>query len=275
MKSKFFTFCFSLFNFFIIFATDLQFIIKMKILILEDEMHQYNVLRHMLEDLMPSALLIGPIPTVSEARHFFLSESEADIIIADIQLNDGLSFDALSCAPDNIPIIFTTAHEEYALKAFEYNSLSYLLKPIDEEMLRTALQKAQRLLPANTIKASRTPTRLKKEKFRERFMVKTVKGEKMIPVSGIRYFVSEQKNTYLKLLDNTSYPINIPLEKLATQLDPQRFMRVNRKFIVPLEQVTATERLSNGKEKLILKGDNPPEIIISRMRRNEVGEWIK
>ena len=247
----------------------------MKILILEDEMHQYNVLRHMLEDLMPSALLIGPIPTVSEARHFFLSESEADIIIADIQLNDGLSFDALSCAPDNIPIIFTTAHEEHALKAFEYNSLSYLLKPIDEEMLRTALQKAQRLLPANTVKASRTPTRPKKEKFRERFMVKTVKGEKMIPVSGIRYFVSEQKNTYLKLLDNTSYPINIPLEKLATQLDPQRFMRVNRKFIVPLEQVTATERLSNGKEKLILKGDNPPEIIISRMRRNEVGEWIK
>ncbi|MBO4482845.1 MAG: response regulator transcription factor [Prevotella sp.] len=247
----------------------------MKILILEDEMHQYNVLRHMLEDLMPSALLIGPIPTVSEARHFFLSESEADIIIADIQLNDGLSFDALSCAPDNTPIIFTTAHEEYALKAFEYNSLSYLLKPIDAEMLRTALQKAQRLLPANTVKASRTPTRPKKEKFRERFMVKTVKGEKMIPVSGIRYFVSEQKNTYLKLLDNTSYPINIPLEKLATQLDPQRFMRVNRKFIVPLEQVTATERLSNGKEKLILKGDNPPEIIISRMRRNEVGEWIK
>ena len=275
MKSKFFTFCFSLFNFFIIFATDLQFIIKMKILILEDEMHQYNVLRHMLEDLMPSALLIGPIPTVSEARHFFLSQSEADIIIADIQLNDGLSFDALSCAPDSIPIIFTTAHEEHALKAFEYNSLSYLLKPIDEEMLRTALQKAQRLLTANILKASSTPTRPKKEKFRERFMVKTVKGEKMIPVSGIRYFVSEQKNTYLKLLDNTSYPINIPLEKLATQLDPQRFMRVNRKFIVPLEQVTATERLSNGKEKLILKGDNPPEIIISRMRRNEVGEWIK
>jgi DNA-binding LytR/AlgR family response regulator len=105
-------------------------------------------------------------------------------------------------------------------------------------------------------------------------MVKTAKGEKMIHVSGIRYFVSEQKNTYLKLLDNTSYPINISLEELALQLDPQKFRRVNRKFIVPLEQVTATERLSNGKEKLILNGDNPPEIIISRMRRKEVEEWI-
>ena len=271
------TFRFSLFIFFIIFAADLQFTTtKMKILILEDEMHNYNVLRHMLEDLMPSALLIGPIPTVSEARHFFLSQSEADIIIADIQLNDGLCFDALSCAPDNIPIIFATAHEEYALRAFEYNSLSYLLKPIDKEKLCTALKKAERLMPSNATNPSRnTPTLPKKGKFRERFMVKTVKGEKMIPVSGIRYFVSEQKNTYLKLLDNTSYPINTPLEKLSTQLDPQRFMRVNRKFIVPLEQVTATERLSNGKEKLILKGDNPPEIIISRMRRNEVEEWIK
>ena len=225
---------------------------------------------------MPSALLIGPIPTVAEARHFFLSESEADIIIADIQLNDGLSFDALSCAPDNVPIIFTTAHEEYALKAFEFNSLSYLLKPIEEDTLRTALKKAQRLIPANAHNVKhKVPTLSKKEKFRERFMVKTVKGEKMIPVSGIRYFVSEQKNTYLKLLDNTSYPINIPLEKLSTMLDPQKFMRVNRKFIVPLEQVSETERLSNGKEKLILKGDNPPEIIISRTRRNEVGEWIK
>ena len=248
----------------------------MKILILEDEMHQYNVLRHMLEDIMPSALLIGPIPTVSEARHFFLSHSEADIIIADIQLNDGLSFDALSCAPDNIPIIFITAHEEYALRAFEYNSLSYLLKPIDNDKLCTALKKAQRLITANTQPISRrVPTLPKKGKFRERFMVKTVKGEKMIPISGIRYFVSEQKNTYLKLLDNTSYPINIPLEKLSAMLDPQKFMRVNRKYIVPLEQVTETERLSNGKEKLILKGDNPPEIIISRTRRNEVGEWIK
>ena len=126
----------------------------MKILILEDEMHQYNVLRHMLEDIMPSALLIGPIPTVSEARHFFLSHSEADIIIADIQLNDGLSFEALSCAPDNIPIIFITAHEEYALRAFEYNSLSYLLKPIDNDKLCTALKKAQRLI---TVEVEETP----------------------------------------------------------------------------------------------------------------------
>jgi DNA-binding LytR/AlgR family response regulator len=253
----------------------------MKILILEDEMHNYNVLRHMLEDLMPSALLIGPIPTVSEARQFFLSQSETDIIIADIQLNDGLSFDALSYAPDNIPIIFTTTYEEHALRAFEFNSLSYLLKPINEEQLHTALQKALRLLAANvTTKGSSRNTfsfhslSKKNDKFRERFMVKTAKGEKMIHVSGIRYFVSEQKNTYLKLLDNTSYPINISLEELALQLDPQKFRRVNRKFIVPLEQVTATERLSNGKEKLILNGDNPPEIIISRMRRKEVEEWI-
>ena len=253
----------------------------MKILILEDEMHNYNVLRHMLEDLMPSALLIGPIPTVAEARHFFLSKSEADIIIADIQLNDGLSFDALSCAPENVPIIFTTTYVEHALRAFEYNSLSYLLKPINEEMLHTALQKALRLLAANVTTKDTSRNTIsshslskRNNKFRERFMVKTAKGEKMIHISGIKYFVSEQKNTYLKLLDNTSYPINMSLEELALQLDPQKFMRVNRKFIVPLEQVSATERLSNGKERLILKGDTPPEIIISRTRRNEVGEWI-
>ena len=252
----------------------------MRILILEDEIHNYHVLRHMLEVIMPSALLIGPIPTVAEGRHFFLSKSEVDIIIADVQLNDGLSFDALSCAPDDVPIIFVTAYEEYALKAFEYNSLSYLLKPIDENQLRTALKKAERLLRSSkdsresTSNTELLPTLTQKEVFRKRFLVKTAKGEKIIPLSGIRYFISEQKNTYIKLLDDTSYPINLSLEELATQLDPLQFMRVNRKFIVPLEQVSATERLSNGKENLILKGDTPPEIIVSRARRNEVAEWL-
>lgn len=231
---------------------------------------------------MPSAMLMGPLPTVQEARHFFLSEQQdVDIIVADIQLNDGLSFDALSCAPDNIPIIFTTAYDEHALRAFEYNSLSYLLKPIDENELRTALTKARRLLPGDTAKESDTshnatffPAISGDEVYRERFLVKTAKGERMIPLSGIRYIVSEQKSTFIKLIDETSYPISITLEELATQLDPRKFMRVNRKFIVPLEQISATERLSNGKESLILKGDTPPEIIISRARRSEVGAWI-
>lgn len=252
----------------------------MKILILEDEIHHYHILRHMIEEIMPSALLIGPIPTVAEGRHLFLSQSEVDIIIADIQLSDGLSFDALSCVPDDIPVIFITESESHALKAFEYNSLSYLLKPIDKEQFHIAMKKAERLLSCrktnteSSNKANAFTPLAQNEDFRKRFIVKTVKGEKIISVSGIRYIVSEQKNTYIKLLDDTSYPINMSLEELASQLDPQQFMRVNRKFIVPLEQVAATERLSNGKKRLILKGDTPPEIIISRTRRNEVAEWI-
>lgn len=252
----------------------------MKILILEDEIHHYHILRHMIEEIMPSALLIGPIPTVAEGRHFFLSQSDVDIIIADIQLSDGLSFDALSCIPDDIPVIFITESESHALKAFEYNSLSYLLKPIDKEQFHIAMKKAERLLSCrktsseSSNKANAFTPLAQNEDFRKRFIVKTVKGEKIISVSGIRYIVSEQKNTYIKLLDDTSYPINMSLEELASQLDPQQFMRVNRKFIVPLEQVAATERLSNGKKRLILKGDTPPEIIISRTRRNEVAEWI-
>lgn len=252
----------------------------MKILIFEDEIHHYHVLRHMIERIMPSALLIGPIPTVAEGRHLLLSQSEVDIIIADIQLSDGLCFEALTYAPDEIPIIFTTESEEYALKAFDFNSLSYLLKPIDEEQFRIAMKKAERLLSckkSNTESSNITntlPTLTQNEGFKKRFTVKTAKGEKVISLSGIRYIVSEQKNTYIKLLDDTSYPINMSLEELASQLDPQQFMRVNRKFIVPLEQVAATERLPNGKKRLILKGDTPPEIIISRTRRNEVAEWI-
>lgn len=249
----------------------------MTVLIIEDEIYNYKLLRHMLEELVPDCITMGPAYSILQARQYLEGSSDIDLIIADIQLSDGLSFDALKYAPDDIPIIFTTAYDEHALKAFEFNSLSYLLKPIDEEELRVALRKAKRLGTHESHGYSELFHRLNTsaKPYRERFVVKTSRGEKIIPLFNIRYIVSEQKLTYIKLVDGDSYHVSMSLDILSQQLDPSRFVRANRKYIVPIDQIEELSAIENGKEQLILKGDNAPEIIVSRKRKIDIKKQLQ
>lgn len=247
----------------------------MKILILEDEIYNFRMLRRMLEDMSQSYNIVGPFSTVEMAREYINYYDDIDIIIADIQLSDGLSFDVLDHVNDNVAIIFTTAYEEYALKAFEYNSLSYLLKPIDEKELSVAINKAVKLRMSDNCYSTFFRKIKDNSNFRERFVVKVAKGEKVILLSNVRFIVSEHKTTYLKLFDDRSFAVDMTLDEISKQLNPKQYMRVNRKYIVPFEQVDSVEHLRNGKEQLHLKGEAAPEIIISRIRKAEVNKWLK
>lgn len=265
----------------------------MNILIFEDELFNFRLLQHMLQELNDDYNVIGPISTVEEGRLYLSTHNDTDLIIADIQLNDGLSFDALRQAPDSVPIIFTTAYEEHALKAFEFNSLSYLLKPIDEQQLAEAIHRAARLehyerVSSDTSNGGNVQSLSNEDSVhsqlfgalsedsghRHSFLLKTYKGERRVPIAMVRYAVSDHKTTYLHLLDDTSYPIELSLTELAAQLDPRLFRLVNRKFILPREQVKGTERLSNGKVRLLLYGSDMPDIVVSRERRKEIMEWL-
>lgn len=246
----------------------------MRILIFEDDPYYFHTIKHLLEELEPESDIMGPLSSVEQGREFFQYEQEADIIIADIQLKDGLCFDALKLAPQNIPIIFTTAHKEHALKAFEFFSLSYLIKPIDKEELKVALEKAKSLNAHHSTLNSTSILNSKRGSYRERFIVKSSKRDKIILVANTKYIYSEDKTTYIKLLDGSSYPIDMPLETLVTQLSPKRFMRVNRKYILSIEQISHTERLENGKMRIFLKGGENILIIVSRTRKDEVCKWI-
>lgn len=248
----------------------------MNILIFEDEKYTFDLLSDILREQMPECNIMGPITSIAEGHRFFIRNKERiDIIIADIQLNDGLSFHALTEAPADVPIIFTTAYDEYALKAFEYNSLSYLLKPVDEDELREAIRKTQERMITDERRAELFSMLSQHCKYRERFAVKTYKGEKIIETSQIRYIVSEQKCTHIVLLDGTSYELDKPLSSVAEELDPHRYMRVNRQYIVPLREVEGIETGTNGNAKLILKGCEQPEISISRDKKAEVHKWLE
>lgn len=249
----------------------------MKIVIFEDEIYTFHQLRHMLEDMSPEYDVIGPIPSVEQGREYLSLHHDTDIIIADVELNDGLVFDALTYAPADVPVIFTAATGDNALRAFGFYSLSYLLKPVSDGYLADAMRKAAILIAARKQPAAEKARMLRRTRqnlYRERFVVKSFNGERMISLSTIQYIVSEHKSTYLVLLDGTSCPVDMPLSTLEEQLDPEKFMRVNRKYIVPVELVSGMERLVNGKELLKLKSDRSPEIIISRTRKAQVRKWL-
>jgi len=230
----------------------------MNILILEDDIYSYYQLCSIITDMLPDSNIIGPMTSVKSCSRFFQDNKEPlHLIITDVNLEDGTAFTALDEAPPEVPVVFTTSHEEYALRAFDYNSLAYLLKPIDEARLKKALRKALGM------------------EYRERFIVNTFKGEKVVSVDDIRYFVSENKLTYIVLNNGTSYYIDMTLTLIAEQLNPRKFMRVNRKYIVPLTEVEGFERDINGKERLILKeGVKNPVIVISRDNKRNVHKWI-
>lgn len=248
----------------------------MNILIFEDEIYNYHLLCDMLDRILPLCHFLGPLSSITEGKNFFATnKNPIDIIIADIHLNDGLSFVALSDAPSDVPIIFTTAYDEYALKAFEYNSLSYLLKPVDEDELREAIRKSQERLITDVHRQELFLNLSAHPEYRERFVVNTFRGEQVVNVSQIRYIFSEQKNTFIRLHDGTSLAIDASLTSLAAQLNPKDFMRVNRQYIVPVREVESIEHGINGKSRLILRGDNPPTVSISRDNRHNVLEWLK
>jgi DNA-binding LytR/AlgR family response regulator len=175
--------------------------------------------------MLPDSNIIGPMTSVKSCSKFFQDNREPlHLIITDVNLEDGIAFTALDEAPPEVPIIFTTSHEEYALRAFDYNSIAYLIKPINEANLRKAIRKAIGM------------------SWRERFIVNTFKGEKVISVDDVRYFVSENKVTYIVLHNGTSFNTDLTLTVIASQLNPQRFMRVHRSFIVALAHIRSVDR---------------------------------
>ena len=246
----------------------------MKILVFDSDIQNYHLIRGIIEDYDVRLDVIGPFTTVEQGRDYLMQHKDVDIIVSDVVLGGDEVFEVLDIVSSHVPIIFVTSHSDYALRAFEYYSLSYILKPVDEALFVKALSKAIRL---RKVLPMLTPTGswASGGNGQERIVVKTFNGERVIHVTAIRYIVSEQKNTYIKLLDGNSYRIDKTLDEMMQQLDAGRFMRVNRKFILPIEQISGTERKENGKLCILLKGKNFPNIIVSRTRKREVCEWLK
>ncbi len=251
----------------------------MRAIIIEDEKPSARRLERMLEKLEVPVKKI--LHSVNDSIQWLLENKQPDLIFLDIQLSDGLSFEIFEEIEIESAIIFTTAYDEYALKAFKLNSVDYLLKPIDEEELEAALKKFKTKF-ANTNEVTANLSELKKllgaeistKTYKKRFTVRVGQHLKMFSVEEIECFYSENKGTYLHTKDNRSYLLETTLENLEEELNPVKFYRVSRKFFVNINAIEDMVSYTNSRLKVKLNHFNEQEIIVARERVKDFKEWL-
>lgn len=250
----------------------------MNIVIIEDEKPAARLLQRKVEKL--GLQITSLLHSVEESIVWFQNNQHPDLIFLDIQLSDGLSFEIFENININSAVIFTTAYDEYALRAFKLNSIDYLLKPIDEEELESAVNKFK-ARNNNAPNLSLDFETIKKmlvnpidRTFKKRFTIKIGQQLKMINIDEIECFFSENKGTYIHTFDNRNYLLDTTLEQLETELDPQNFFRVSRKFIIPMKGIKEIQLHSNSRLKVILPTYKEDEVIVSREKVTDFKNWL-
>lgn len=250
----------------------------MKTIIIEDEKPAARRLHRMLTEL--GLQVETMLHSVEEALNWFNNNPHPDLIFLDIQLSDGLSFEIFENVEIKSSIIFTTAYDEYALKAFKLNSVDYLLKPIDEDELKNAVEKFNKNRPkqtdlqVNIAEIRKLLVNPIDRKFKKRFTIKIGQHLKIIPTNTIDCLYSENKATYIYTHEKRNYLVDYSLEHWQNELNPEVFFRVNRTFIVRVDAIKDIVTYSNSRLKLILHSYNEQEIIVSRERVKDFKQWI-
>ena len=251
----------------------------MKVIIIEDEKPSARRLQRMLNslDIKVETLL----HSVKESIDWFQNNEHPDLIFLDIQLSDGLSFEIFDAVNITSAIIFTTAYDEYALQAFKLNSIDYLLKPIDDEELETAVNQYKTRMPPqqsvtldfNEIK--KMLTNPIERDYKKRFSVKVGQHLKLVNIDEIECFYSENKGTYLHTAEGRNYLLDTTLDQLQDELEPHTFFRVNRKFFVNIHAIKDMISYTNSRLQIKLKSFNEQDVIVARERVKDFKNWLE
>lgn len=246
----------------------------MTYLIVEDEPLAAEKLERSIQGLRPDW---QPLPSVGSVRLAVesLRQQQPDLLFLDIHLSDGLSFQLFDQVEITCPIIFTTAFDQYALRAFKLNSIDYLLKPIAEAELLRALDKTDRWTRASDreVDWKKIEKDLKPE-YRERFLVSTGERVKSLPTAEIAYFFAQGKHAFIVDVAGKEYLIDQPLSQLIEQLDPHRFFQINRKFIVGFDSIQEMIPYSKGRLKIITDPKTPEDAVVSVDRSARFKMWL-
>ncbi len=253
----------------------------MNILILEDEPLVAQNLLQLLRELEHGAVIHGPLASIRETRQWFLNTPLPDLILSDIQLSDGISFDALQ-AYTQVPVIFTTAYDEYAIRAFRLNSIDYLLKPIDRPELKSALDKFHKLREKfSNVQFSADLRQLlqnfsQANPYKERFAVHSGRSVVLIPAQDVVCFLKEQEVIFLTDKSGQRYITdNRSLDEVEELLDPARFFRANRQTIVHLPYIERYQTDFTGKIQITLRLKQAPEMIVSKEKAAGFKKWLE
>lgn len=242
----------------------------MKVLVIEDEIPAQEELVRILRKHFPNIEIVDIIGSVRNSVEW-LGNNTADLIFMDIQLLDGCCFDIFDVVEVRTPIIFTTAYDQYALKAFKVNSVDYLLKPIDEDELVAAVRKMDyKYDNIRNLIESYMPT----VRYKTRISVKTGDIYRFLLIDEVSYFISEDGFTYAVTYDEKKHIVDYTIGSLEAQLDPRRFFRVSRGCIVSIDSIEKITAYFNSRLKVTLKGRKNVSQILSRVRVPDFLNWI-
>lgn len=252
----------------------------MNVLIIEDEVPAVRRLEQLLLDF-PEIQVIDVLGSVEAAIAWFKQNPHPDLLFMDIHLSDGLSFEIFKSVPIQCPVIFCTAYDQYALDAFQFNGIDYLLKPVQKEKLAKSLQKIKDLKRSWGEKGS--PLKVEdlmhffKEKdvnYKSRFMVKMGAKIRTIKTDHIAYFYSSNKLTLLVTKDGENYPVDYALDELASILDPVMFFHINRNLIIHIDAAKEIHPYFKGRLKLELHPSLEEDVIVSSQKTPAFKEWL-
>lgn len=251
-------------------------------MIIEDEEHAALRLSKMLKELEPGIEINGPLDTIKNSVLHLQEKMDYDLIFLDIQLADGRSFSIFEQININNPVIFTTAYDEFAVKAFELNSVDYLLKPIHQERLKTALLKFKKMKEVygngetsaflNELLISFKSQQEKQ--YQSRFLVS--KADSLIPVQAeeVAYFYAEDKVVFLVKSEGSKYIVNYTLDDLENRVNPKQFFRVNRQYLVSVHAIKKVHHYFNYKLKLDLSPISDEDVVVSKLRTSDFKMWM-
>lgn len=248
----------------------------MRVLIIEDEKLLAERLERLITKIEPKSIILDKLQSIEESVIWF-NKNEADLIFLDIHLSDGVSFKIFEQIEITTPIIFTTAYDQYAIKAFKLNSIDYLLKPIDEDELKESIKKYKSLDNKQKIvdlKQLLSSVENPKSEYRKRFMVYAGQKVKSIKTEDIAYFYVMEKSVFMCTKNNENYDVDFSLDKLETFLDPDIFFRINRRYIVNIESIKNMYPLSNSRIKVELNPMSKEETNVSLHRCRNFKNWL-
>lgn len=257
---------------------------SMKILIVEDEELAVKKLKKTLHSIDETLEVAGTADSIASAVEWLNQNSPPDLILMDIELADGQSFEIFNLTEVRSPVIFTTSYDEYALKAFKVNSVDYLLKPVQKDELEAAISKFRNLqrsfhIPAHddqqiSALVKKLHQSLHQQEYRKRFLVKHMQKLVSIEVDRIAYFFSDDRLTFFKTWDDKKYLLDYTVDEVERMVDPSQFFRINRGFLVSIKSIDQIHDYFGNRLKLILKPSIDKEALVSREKVTLFKEWM-
>jgi len=246
-------------------------------LIIEDEEPAARRLQNLIQSLEPEIVVNAVIDTVESAISWLNTHPQPDLIMLDIQLGDGLSFDIFKKTKVESYIIFTTAYDEYAIRAFELNSIDYLLKPVDENKLKVSLEKYKKFRTSSqevNIGKLLDEFTGRNDKFKKRFVVNIANKIKVVETKEVNYFFSKEKSTFLSTSDNHRLPLDFSLDHIEEMVNPEQFFRINRQYLVRYQAISKIDVLSKSRIRIEIVPNPGEEILVSSARTSEFRQWL-